>query len=76
MDGILVNESRWIMGVKLVDKFKEIFGEEGIKEIDVIIFILEIVFISVQVVLDKFGIFFFNGFIKNCYVYCIFIFFG
>ncbi|VBB76139.1 Putative Amidophosphoribosyltransferase [Podospora comata] len=73
MDGISVNESRRIMGAKLADKLKEILGEEGIKEIDAIIPIPETASTSAQVVSDKLGIPFSNGFIKNRYVYRTFI---
>ena len=73
MDGISINRSRQNMGAKLADKIREILGEEGLKEIDVIIPVPETSNTAAAVVSEKLGLPFSNGFVKNRYVYRTFI---
>ncbi|KAK3365810.1 nucleophile aminohydrolase [Lasiosphaeria ovina] len=73
MDGISINRSRQNMGAKLAGKIREILGEEGIKEIDVIIPVPETANTAAAVVSERLGIPFSNGFVKNRYVYRTFI---
>lgn len=73
MDGISVNRSRQNMGAKLADKIREILGEEGLKEVDVIIPVPETSNTAAAVVSEKLGKPFSNGFVKNRYVYRTFI---
>ncbi|KAK4453756.1 Amidophosphoribosyltransferase [Podospora aff. communis PSN243] len=73
MDGISINRSRQNMGAKLADKIREILGEEGLKEIDVIIPVPETSNTAAAVVSERLGKPFSNGFVKNRYVYRTFI---
>ncbi|CAJ2506541.1 Uu.00g006710.m01.CDS01 [Anthostomella pinea] len=73
IDSISVHRSRQNMGLKLADKMKEILGEAGIKEIDVIIPVPETSNTSASVVSERLGIPLSNGFVKNRYVFRTFI---
>ncbi|KAK3359126.1 phosphoribosyltransferase-like protein [Lasiosphaeria hispida] len=73
MDGISINRSRQNMGAKLADKVREILGEDGIKDIDVIIPVPETANTAAAVVSERLGKPFSNGFVKNRYVYRTFI---
>ncbi|KAL0476200.1 amidophosphoribosyltransferase [Neurospora intermedia] len=73
MDGISVHRSRQNMGVKLANKVKEILGEDGVKEIDVIIPVPETSNTAAAVVSEQLRKPFSNGFVKNRYVYRTFI---
>lgn len=73
MDGISVNRSRQLMGVKVAEKLRSQLGEDGIKEIDVIIPIPETSSTSASVCAERLSKPFSNGFIKNRYVYRTFI---
>ncbi|PHH73955.1 hypothetical protein CDD82_5180 [Ophiocordyceps australis] len=73
MDGISIHKSRQLMGVKLARKIKETLGEEGIKDIDVIIPVPETSNTAAAVVSEQLGKPFSNGFVKNRYVYRTFI---
>lgn len=73
MDGISVHRSRQNMGAKLADKIKEILGEDGVKDIDVIIPVPETSNTAAAVVSERLGRPFSNGFVKNRYVYRTFI---
>lgn len=73
MDGILVYKVCLCMGEKFVDK---IFCECFDYDIDVVILILDISCIVVLELVNWFGVKFCEGFVKNCYIGCIFIMFG
>lgn len=73
MDGISIHKSRQNMGIKLAQKIKETLGEDGIKDIDVIIPVPETSNTAASVVSEQLSKPFSNGFVKNRYVYRTFI---
>ncbi|KJZ80355.1 hypothetical protein HIM_00205 [Hirsutella minnesotensis 3608] len=73
MDGISIHMSRQNMGVKLAKKLRDTLGEDGMKEIDVIIPVPETSNTAAAVVSEQLGKPFSNGFVKNRYVYRTFI---
>ncbi|KAM3528810.1 hypothetical protein NHJ13051_002211 [Beauveria bassiana] len=72
-DGISVHRSRQNMGYKLADKVKEILGEKGVDEIDVVIPIPETSNTSASVLASCLNKPLSNAFVKNRYTFRTFI---
>ncbi|KAF4977301.1 hypothetical protein FZEAL_6189 [Fusarium zealandicum] len=68
IDGISVHRSRQNMGAKLASKMKEVLGEAGIQEIDVIVPVPQTSNTAAAIVSEKLNKPFSNGFVKNNYV--------
>ncbi|KAJ6785973.1 hypothetical protein PWT90_09032 [Aphanocladium album] len=73
MDGISIHRSRQNMGHKLADKMREILGEKGIEEIDVVIPIPETSNTSASVLASCLNKPLSNAFVKNRYTFRTFI---
>ncbi|OAQ97594.1 hypothetical protein LLEC1_04014 [Akanthomyces lecanii] len=72
-DGISIHRSRQNMGRKLADKMREILGEKGIEEIDVVIPIPETSNTSASVLASCLNKPLSNAFVKNRYTFRTFI---
>ncbi|ATY63022.1 amidophosphoribosyltransferase [Cordyceps militaris CM01] len=72
-EGISVHRSRQNMGRKLADKMKEILGDKGIEEIDVVIPIPETSNTSASVLANCLNKPLSNAFVKNRYTFRTFI---
>ncbi|KAI4117484.1 MAG: hypothetical protein LQ338_007547 [Usnochroma carphineum] len=73
IDGISVNQSRENMGYRLADKIRRTLTEQEVKEIDVIIPIPETSSTSAPCVAAKLKRKYYQGFVKNRYVFRTFI---
>ncbi|KAH8673441.1 phosphoribosyltransferase-like protein [Xylariales sp. PMI_506] len=73
IDGISVHRSRQNMGAKLAQKMRETLGEQGIREIDVVIPVPETSNTAAATLASCLGIEFSSAFVKNRYVYRTFI---
>ncbi|CAI4212076.1 unnamed protein product [Parascedosporium putredinis] len=73
VDGISVHRSRQNMGVKLANKLKATLGEQGIKDIDVVVPVPETSNTAAAALASALGIEFSSAFVKNRYVYRTFI---
>lgn len=73
MDGISIHRSRQRMGHKLADKVKEILGEKGVEEIDVVIPIPETSNTSASVLASCLNKPLSNGLVKNRYTFRTFL---
>ncbi|KAG8167498.1 hypothetical protein KVR01_003187 [Diaporthe batatas] len=73
MDGISVHRSRQKMGLKLASRMKQVLGEDGVREIDVVIPIPETSNTAGAELAKELQIPFSNAFVKNRYIYRTFI---
>lgn len=73
MDGISIHRSRQHMGRKLADKVREILGDKGVDEIDVVIPIPETSNTSASVLASCLNKPLSNAFVKNRYTFRTFI---
>jgi amidophosphoribosyltransferase len=73
IDGIDVDEARRSMGFKLADKIIRELGEEGLKEIDVVMPIPETAITAAQCVAVALNKEYVQGFVKNRYIFRTFI---
>jgi amidophosphoribosyltransferase len=76
IDGISVHTSRQSMEYKLADTIERSLGEEAVKEIDVVIPILETSNASAASLSERLKILYVQGFVKNRYVFSTFIMLG
>lgn len=73
MDGLSVYRSRQNMGVKLAKKMRDILGEKGVADIDVVIPVPETSNIAAATLADRLGKPYVTALIKNRYVHRTFI---
>ncbi|KAH7161213.1 phosphoribosyltransferase-like protein [Dactylonectria macrodidyma] len=73
IDGISVHRSRQNMGAKLAAKMRRTLGEQGIKDIDVVIPVPETSNTAAATLASCLGIEFSSAFVKNRYVFRTFI---
>ncbi|TDZ15966.1 Amidophosphoribosyltransferase [Colletotrichum orbiculare MAFF 240422] len=73
IDGLSVHRSRQIMGLKLAKKMREVLGEQGIQDIDVVIPVPETSNTAAAILAESLNRPFSNAFVKNRYVYRTFI---
>jgi amidophosphoribosyltransferase len=73
IDGIDVDEARRNMGLKLADRIRRHLGEEGLKDIDVVMPIPETAITAAQCVAVALGKEYVQGFVKNRYIFRTFI---
>ncbi|TQV96957.1 amidophosphoribosyltransferase [Cordyceps javanica] len=73
MDGISVHRSRQNMGLKLANRMKQVLGEDGVNDIDVVIPIPETSNTAAATLAKELEKPLSNAFVKNRYVYRTFI---
>ncbi|KPM35799.1 Amidophosphoribosyltransferase [Neonectria ditissima] len=73
IDGISVHRSRQNMGVKLANKMRKVLGEQGIRDIDVVIPVPETSNTAAATLATRLGVEFSSAFVKNRYVFRTFI---